>query len=410
VKAEGVEVPAAAAIANNKEDGAMGLKKALAGTALAVVLGAALAQSVACGQGQVAPQQATPTGGIVLLDEYWTPDIMVNDVVVTEVDAEQTGDPTQAVSGHFSAMLKNDTGVPNVRFTGAASITIADIPANGSEARLWYRTDAWNGKWRLEISLYTLGLAAPAKAFEAPLDGGGAGGTLIADDKWHQARGPLRPAGDYDVLKTNKGPMGCYVWLAPEDGWNVRHRTFVDRIEIITTSGPLAGRPMVLPVQHVRPMPGAQITAPGLIWWEAEDAVEHTFPPSGSPVTDNAEQQRQLSNGSWLRSNQCAGLRAMWRLQVADAGDYALWCRGAWDGSFRWHWDAGESHQSGPDRVLQDSVSIGVSWTNLGKVKADAGQHMLEIEGMPDAGGMAFDCWVLAREPFKPASEPKPAH
>jgi hypothetical protein len=197
--------------------------------------------------------------------------------------------------------------------------------------------------------------------------------------------------------------MACYVWLAPESGWNVRHRTFVDRIEIITASGPLAGKPMVPPVQHVRPSPGAQVRAPGLIWWEAEDAVEQTFPPDGAQEVDNAKDQRQLSKGMWLAGNQCAGLRAMWKVQVAAAGDYALWSRGAWsEGSFRWRWDAGESHQSGPDRVLLDSVNLGkrhatVSWTNLGKVKAAAGEHTLEIEGMPDAGGLAFDCWVLAR-------------
>jgi len=353
--------------------------------------------------------------GIVLLDEYWTPEIMLNDVAVTQVDTEQTGDPTQAVSGSFSAMLKNDKGFPNVRFRGATWVALADIPPDDSEARLWYRTDAWTGKWRLEVWLYAPGAPAPTKAFEAPMDGGGAGGSLITDDRWHQARGPLRPAGDYDVLKLNTDPMACYVWLVPDGGWDVRHTTFVDRIEIVTTSGPLAGKPMVPPVQHVRPSPGAQITAPGLIWWEAEDAVEHSFPPGGVMMPDNAKEQRKLSNGMWLQNHQCAGVRAMWKVQVADAGDYALWCRGMWwEGSFQWRWDGGEWHRSGPDRALLNGVEVNVAfgevaWTDLGKLNAAAGEHTLEIEGMPDAGGLAFDCWVLAREPFKPAGEVKPA-
>jgi hypothetical protein len=91
----------------------MELKKALASMALAVALGVALAKSIVCGEAPQPQKEAPGTSGIVLLDEHWFPEIMVNDVAVTEVDTEQTGDPTQAVSGDFSAMLKNDKGFPN---------------------------------------------------------------------------------------------------------------------------------------------------------------------------------------------------------------------------------------------------------------------------------------------------------
>jgi hypothetical protein len=59
---------------------------------------------------------------IVLLDEYWTPEITICDVNVTEIDTEKTNDPTQAKSGVWSVLLQNDKGFPNVRFRGASSI------------------------------------------------------------------------------------------------------------------------------------------------------------------------------------------------------------------------------------------------------------------------------------------------
>ncbi len=304
----------------------MGLKRVL-GTALlsaAFLVGAVARSSLVgtvCAQEKEAPAPGAATGGIVLLDEYWAPEITVNDVVVTEVDAEQAGDPTQAVSGHFSALLRNDKGFPNVRFRGAPRVVLADIPLEGSEARIWYRTDAWNGKWRLELWFYASGAPGPAKAFEAALDAGGPGGTLIPDDRWHQARGPLVTAQDYDLLSIAKEPMACYVWLAPDGGWDVKHRTFVDRIEVATTAGRLAAEPMIPPVEHVRPTPGAQTAGPGFVWWEAEDAVEHSFPPGGAMGPNNAREQRKLSNGMWLQYHNCAGLRARWKVQVADPGE-----------------------------------------------------------------------------------------
>ena len=64
---------------------------------------------------------------VVLMDEYWTPEIMQNDVKVTEVDTQATGDPTQAVAGYFSAMLENQTGAPSVRFRSAACTVSKDL-------------------------------------------------------------------------------------------------------------------------------------------------------------------------------------------------------------------------------------------------------------------------------------------
>ena len=85
---------------------------------------------------------------VVLLDEYWTPEILVNDVVVTEIDTLETEDPTQAKSGEFSALLENFSGWPNVRFRGSSRIVADQLPPGYTEAGLWYRTDAWEGPER----------------------------------------------------------------------------------------------------------------------------------------------------------------------------------------------------------------------------------------------------------------------
>ena len=89
---------------------------------------------------------------IVLLDEYWSPEITLGDVAVSEVDTAATDDPTQAVAGYFSAKLENMFDAPNVRFRNAATVRPADLPPDETEARLWYRTDEWNGRMALEVT------------------------------------------------------------------------------------------------------------------------------------------------------------------------------------------------------------------------------------------------------------------
>ena len=44
---------------------------------------------------------------IVLLDEYWSPEILADDVVAEEVDAETPGDPPTAKTGSVSVRLTN---------------------------------------------------------------------------------------------------------------------------------------------------------------------------------------------------------------------------------------------------------------------------------------------------------------
>ncbi len=375
--------------------------------------------AVAALAGTAVPARAS----VVLLDEYWSPEIMVNDVKMTEVDTEATGDPTQAVAGYFSAKLENTTGAPNVRFRNAATVRPADLPPDDTEARLWYRTDKWNGKMALEVWLYVPSAGRPVQMLTAELDGGGEAGRLIADDRWHLAKGLLKKGTEYDVAAAETVPTAAFIWLRPREGWDIAHTTYVDRIEAVVVSGPVKDKPMPAPARRVRPLPGAQINAPGLVLIEGENIAKDPFPPGSAYLPDYADEQRLLSNGAWLQSAEVPGAVAAWQFSVADAGRYALWARGFWfRGGFRWRVDGGEWQTSGPDRKIVNAVhyrdidaeawglpAITVGWTPLGQVTLPEGEHTLEIECTEDALGFAFDCWVLARDAFAapgPAAAP----
>jgi hypothetical protein len=375
---------------------------------------ALIVATVALLAGAAAPARAS----VVLLDEYWSPEVMVNGVKVTEVDTEATGDPTQAVAGYYSAKLQNEKGWPNVRFRNAAGMGATGLLPDQTEARLWYRTDKWNGKWNMQIWIFSAAAGQPVHVLTAELDGGGEGGRLIADDRWHQARGMLKKGPDFDRVPATKANEACYVWLAPSEAWDVAHTTYVDRIEVINVAGPHQGEAPPAPAGRVHLTPGAQTIAPGLVMWEGEDAIESTFPPDGLYVPTSADQQRLLSNGAWLQHLSAEGAKAAWKVNVADAGSYALWTRGFWyKGGFRWRVDEGDWHTSGPDRKVTAAVkyldsdpeawgiaALMIGWTPLGQAELPAGEHRLQIECMEDATGFGFDCFVLAHDAFVPAA------
>jgi hypothetical protein len=353
---------------------------------------------------------------VVLLDEYWSAEIMANQVNAAEVDTEDTADPTQAVSGYFSALLENDTGAPSVRFRNVACLRPGDVPPNETEARLWYRTDAWAGRWALDVWLFVPGAGRPVQFLQCELDGGGPEGRLIADDQWHQATGLLWEGPEYEVAAGETVPCAAYVWLRPLDGWDIAHRTYVDRVEAVIVAGPHKGQLAPLPARHVRPNPGAQVNAPGFVMFEGEDYVGEPFPPGSAYLPDNVDEQRLVSNGAWMQSAGVAGARVTWQFNVADPGTYDLWARGFWyRGDWSWHIDDGEWDLSPSDRKLLSAVhyrdideeawgqpDITVAWTPLGKVDLTEGKHTLEIEAGEEALGFGFDCWVLARNAFVP--------
>jgi hypothetical protein len=357
----------------------------------------------------------TASADMILLDEYWSPEIVVNDVVPTEIDTRATGDPTQAKFGECSVQLVNDTGAPSIRFRPAGIVVLDQIPVGMSEAGIWYRTDKWAGNWNLDLWVWHEPTApAPVRVLTAALDGGGPAGALIADDQWHQARALLKPCDAYDKVPHDKN-LVTYAWLAPTSGWNVKHRTFVDRIEVRVLDGKEKDHPPIPPTARVRPRPGAQTNGPGWIWFEGEDPVTSAVPPGGAFLPDNADQQRILSNGMWLQYHGSKDVTAIWQVKVAEAGRYAFWCRGL-GGGFKWCWDDQDWKTCTSDSPWAGTVTlkrmyngpIDVSWVCLGQVQLSAGNHVLQTEGLPDNGGTGFDCWLLTTAPFTPHRAEKP--
>jgi hypothetical protein len=363
----------------------------------------------------VASTAAPARASVVLLDEFWSPEITATDVKATEVDTEATGDPTQAVAGYYSARLENTTGAPNVRFRNAASLRPTDLPPDQTEARLWYRTDKWNGKWALEVWLFVPSAKRPVQMLTTELDGGGEDGRLIADNHWHQAKGLLKKGPEYDVAAgAAPVPANSYVMLHATEGWDIAHTTYVDRVEAVVVAGPGKEKPMQPPTRHVRPVPGFQTDGPGVVCFEGEDAVESTFQPGSAYLPDNAAEQRLLSNGAWLQPG-APGATAAWKFTVPAAGSYAVWTRGFWyRGGFRWRVDGGDWKTSGPDRKYLSAVdyrqidekawglpAVTVGWAPLGSVDLAAGQHSMETQCSEDALGVAFDCWALSRSAFE---------
>jgi hypothetical protein len=352
---------------------------------------------------------------IVLLDEYWSPEILADDVTAEEVDAETAGEPATAKTGSVSVRLSNATGSPNVRFRSAAQVVLEELPPGQSEVSLWYRSDRWNGRWTVELWVYHgASDPAPVRVLRALLDAGGPAGTLVADDTWHQARGIFEAAEAYPRVPHNQA-LPSYVWLVPLEGRDILHHTLIDRIEVRAKGGGPGAHPAPTPAARVRPRPGAQITGPDWIWCEGEDALHHDFPRGGVFGPDNADEQAKLSNGAWLQSHDASTRSAVWDLSVAEAGQYALWCR-ALGAPFRWRWDEGPWQRCREDMDWMDDVKLRdhaegpvlVHWVYLGKRAVTAGKHRLEVASVSEDPSLAIDCWLLTRKPFVPRGHSKP--
>lgn len=345
------------------------------------------------------------SANMVLLDEYWSPEISHNGTEVTEVDTEETRDPTEAVAGYFSARLENERGAPNVRCRNGPTFRIEDLVPGETEARMWYRTDNFNGNLRLEVWIHTPEAGRPFRFLGADLDGGGEDGRLVTDDRWHRAEGILQKADEYDMAPESGVAGTSWVWLRATEGWDIAHRTFVDRIEAVPLSeSESAGS---LPARHVRPVPGRHTEGPGFVWWEAEDALEPPEPARDNFAPTDAAQQHLVSNGRWVLMAKKTNLGPLrYEVEVDEAGTYALWARGYYkQGSFRWRWDGGEWRTSAPGvntarAVIFISDWMPVGWAHLGEVELSADTHTFEVEGLQAPVGLGFDCWVLARNAF----------
>jgi hypothetical protein len=161
------------------------------------------------------------------------------------------------------------------------------------------------------------------------------------------------------------------------------------------------------------PVSADQTNGPNWIWWEAEEAVEHTFPAGGYFAPSGAQEKDKLSGGAWLQHHQGAGLTARWEVEVSEGGTLAFWTRKFWKhGPFRWRWNGGAWQTCGRDVALADDVSlrkhVGANWVYLGEAELPAGKNVLEIEVLPGATAAAFDCWLLSKGPFMPDGANKP--
>ena len=363
----------------------------------------------------MAPGRAA-VADMIFLDEYWSPEIQVNDVVATEIDTTVTGDPTQAKFGECSVQLVNETGAPNVRFRSAGTVVLDELPLGKSEAGIWYRTDKWAANWNLDVWVWHAPTdPAPVRVLTSALDGGGPGGALLADDQWHQARGLFRPTDAYNKVPHDKG-LVTFIWLAPTSGWNIKHRTFVDRVEVKVLDGKEEEHPAIPPAARVRPRPGAQTNGPGWIWFEGEDALTTTVPSGGVFLPDNADQQKLLSNGAWLHWHGSKDMTAVWQVEVAKAGKYAFWCRGM-GSAFKWCWDVQDWHTCTVASGWTDNTPlkqyyngpIELVWVCPGQVELTAGKHLLQTEGLGlEDDSTGFDCWLLTTVPFTPHGTRKP--
>jgi hypothetical protein len=206
-----------------------------------------------------------------------------------------------------------------------------------------------------------------------------------------------------------------FIWLRPTDGWDVPHHTYVDRIEIDVLTDE---KPPLEPARRVRPNPGAQVAGDGWLWWEAEDALEHTFPPGGVYLPHNVQEQAVLSNGAWLQYHGNTGQTARWEPSVPQAGSYTLWCRGViFEEPFRWRfgtqaWQSWAGDQEPLNvqlfRETDAAWDINDAWYRLGQVQLPEGKQTFEMEALPGLRSVAIDCFLLTRSEFRPDGAEKP--
>jgi len=164
---------------------------------------------------------------------------------------------------------------------------------------------------------------------------------------------------------------------------------------------------------QVSPGPAPKAPGDGYIWWEAEAALEHTFPESNAFKAYTPQEKEKLSGGDWLQTDKGANVTARWVVDVPRGGEYGFWTRKFWHhGPFRWRWNDAPWQTCGRDCSLADSVELRkflcANWVYLGKVSLAAGKNTLSIQALPDATAIAFDCWLLARGPFTPNGPKKP--
>jgi len=195
--------------------------------------------------------QAGGKGQIVLLDDEWKPEMTMQGVEASVVTASGAGDD-RVHSGTASLLLRNTEGAPQVRISGVTSLRPVDIGID-PQIKLWYRTDAWNGRWKVTLFTYFRAVSEHTfPLFEGDLNGGGPDGRLIADDAWHEAVATLKRSELADRIHRNSR-LPLFLMLEPVSGHNIAHRTYVDSV-VLVPGGPL-------PEVVETPLPEAELGA-----------------------------------------------------------------------------------------------------------------------------------------------------
>lgn len=185
---------------------------------------------------------------------------------------------------------------------------------------------------------------------------------------------------------------------------------------------PVASVPLVetaanaSPESPLTPATQGQASA-GYVWFEAENPKATNFPPLAAnpfkPVND--KEAAVLSGGEWIgaSNDRTEPLFLEYEVTAPTEGEYQFYARKFWKhGPFRWRFDNQPWQQIGKDVALLDGVDlrqfIGANWVSVGGVKLTAGKHTLRIEALENKGAIAFDAFLLTKQPFTARGKLKP--
>lgn len=228
-------------------------------------------------------------------------------------------------------------------------------------------------------------------------------------------------AGDHAVIAF----MGDSITVGAEGGkwWCDRSQTFSGKVmkglaarypkatlaEVTASQGATSSNDSSVPL-FIKVMQAARTAKDAVvIWWEAEDAVEHNFPAKTEFSTRNLREADCLSGGAWLTSEgerKGAPMHARYEVKVPVAGPYKFWARRFWEhGAYKYRWDGGEWVEvaSGSHKVVDNKEIrpyLSASWAMPDRVELSAGKHTLEIELTAKEGERqvsGWDCFALVR-------------
>ncbi len=191
----------------------------------------------------------------------------------------------------------------------------------------------------------------------------------------------------------------------------------------------LAAAALALLLAPPQPADAAGPDDTAFLWVEAEQAARHNFPPSGeNPWRAEAFWESDLlSGGDWTGMKWKSGDPQPfleYDIDLAAAGKYSLYARKFFSfGNFRWKLDGGEWREPPPapmhrplDNVTmrEGNERITLSWFYMGTADLTPGRHTLRVEPVLPSGAeaakrpdlpLAYDAFVLAREPFSPSGK-----